>query len=150
MVPQRVPDEPPILQARARRRIGRAMVSRLSLALAVICGVGASFSASSAQGYKHYWSCDRTSYQQCYDYTGTRYNPWFWSHATMSATSDTICAKAVTAANNDRSPQACLNNSREVGACFSYNYPESWAYVYWGGAGTTRAINGDANTTSCS
>lgn len=119
-------------------------------ALAVLgCVIVTMLSTSTASAYRHAWTCNTASYNRCFDNTGTIYNPWFWSHAVMSATSDTICAKAITAAGNVRTPQACFNNSREVGACFSYNYPESHAYVYWGGAGTVREINGDANTQGC-
>ena len=119
------------------------------IALAVLLSVLASFVPSGASGYVHRWSCQRTAYDPCRDYSGQRYNPWMWVYIRMYARSG-MCAKGVTAAGNLRSPQACVDGAYEVGACFDGRYPETWAYGYWGGSGTVRTIDGYANTDLCS
>jgi len=109
-----------------------------------------SIHTSAALAYTHSWSCGAASYVQCYDNAGQQYNPWAYVRASMVPNSSTICAKAITAAGNLRNPQACLSNTNLVAACLNPAfYPESWAYVYWGGPGTIRTINGYANSTNC-
>jgi hypothetical protein len=139
-----------LLGVRTPRIHARMRLLAITLALFATLGAGQLLTARSAEAYNHSWGCSAYAYVQCYDVTGTQYNPWVWVYAYMSATSDTICAKGITANNNVRSPQACLANSRAVGACFSGGLPETWAYVYWGGAGTLRAISGWTDTQVCS
>jgi hypothetical protein len=67
----------------------------------------------------------------------------------MSASSREVCAKAITAANNVRA-STCNYYTTKALTCYSYNYPESWAYIYWGDPnGTIRNIDGRASTASC-
>ena len=133
----------------------RARALEVAVAAITCLGVAATV-ADSAGAYTHGWSCYSYAASQCYDdaYTrgGTQYNPWVYVHGYTAATSDTLCAKGITAAGNLRTPQACAYNVHDVAACFAGSgtgYPESWAYVYWNGSGTQRHIDGDANTVVC-
>jgi hypothetical protein len=102
--------------------------------------------APSAQAYIHVWSCQAASAVQCYDNSGQQYNPWAQVSASMSAVSNQVCAKAITAAGNIRTGSGCNFNTTARLSCFSYALPDSWAYVYWAGNGTVRTINGRADT----
>jgi hypothetical protein len=69
----------------------------------------------------------------------------------MSATSDQVCAKMITAAGNVRTAVngACANNTRTKYACYSGAGPAGLAYVYWAGAGSVREINGNRGSAYC-
>jgi hypothetical protein len=97
-----------LLGVRTPRIHARMRLLAITLALFATLGAGQLLTARSAEAYNHSWGCSAYAYVQCYDVTGTQYNPWVWVYAYMSATSDTICAKGITANNNVRSPQACL------------------------------------------
>lgn len=107
--------------------------------------------ADTAFAYPHGWNCTAYSGSQCYDYTGTQYNPWVGVYAYVGDfVLPEVCAKAITSQNNIRAGSGCASNSFRKQACFSGGSPITWAYVYWAGAITgTRPIAGRADTVTC-
>ncbi len=127
------------------KRIGRTLALLVTAAsLAMVADSGAAFA------YGHSWSCG-TAYSgsQCYDDSGTQYNPWLEIDGQVGASSvHETCAKGITAAGNIRTGSGCFGATFVV-ACFTSATPDSWAYVYWDGSGGPYGINGHASTTSC-
>jgi hypothetical protein len=112
---------------------------------------GALASAPSASAYGHTWSCSAAADgSQCYDYSGTIYNPWLGVYAYVYDYSlPSVCAKGITAAGNIRSGSGCMGGFYDR-ACFSGGSPSSWGYVYWDGIpGGYYPIEGHASTDSC-
>lgn len=104
--------------------------------------------ASPAFAYQHHWSCNAAAGAQCFDTTGTQYNPWSEVDAFMQTTSDSVCAKGVTAAGSRRTSGTgdCSYFTTSHVSCFYSSSPDSQAYVYWSGPGTVRFIEGYAET----
>ena len=80
----------PLLGVGTPRIHARVRLLAVTLALIATFGAGQLLTARSAEAYNHSWGCSAYAYSQCYDVTGTQYNPWVWVYAYMSATSDTI------------------------------------------------------------
>jgi hypothetical protein len=116
--------------------------------IGVVCALGIS---SNASAYPHGWSCTAAAYSQCYDYSGTYYNPWRGVAADIADNvRPGVCAKGITAAGNIRSGSGCSPNpAHSWRACFSGGTPETLAYVYWGGSGGSIYIAGRARTERC-
>jgi hypothetical protein len=128
----------------------RSLAVRAALLGSLCLGAVAVAATPSAQAYTHGWSCARVSADPCYDTTGTTFNSWVFIHASMSATSSHVCAKGVTALGNVRQPETCQTGTTESSVCYvTGGTPDTHAFVYWDGPGTTRTINGDANTLVC-
>ena len=119
--------------------------------LAVIVGIGL-LSASSATAYVHSWSCQSGSGGTCPDLSGQIFNPWLGLQAQMDPLRDVhqLCAKAVTAAGNLRSPapgySSCGYGIFLIGVCLISDTPDSQAYIYWDGPGGPYGIEGLAET----
>jgi len=125
----------------------RALVAAVAVVAAL---AGTAVVASPAQAYQHWWNCP-TAYSagQCYDYSGTYYNPWEHITINVSNTSNHVCAKGVTAAGNIRS-SVCAVNTTTDGTCYTSASPETLAYGYWLDTYTgSRSISGTANTIGC-
>jgi hypothetical protein len=129
-----------------RQRISAGLAGA---AVSLVCALGMS---STASAYPHAWQCTAAEYIQCYDNTGTQYNPW---RGVVSDLGDNarphVCAKGITANNNIRSGSGCTPNlAYSFRACFSGGTPDTWGYVYWGGNNTGPIlIRGRARTERC-
>ena len=103
-----------------------------------------------SSGYAHDWSCVRGSANTCTDTTGQQYNSWRQVVADMGDFISVyeVCAKGRTAAGNVRNGagNGCWNNTFYRQTCFYPETPQTEAYVYWGGSGGSRTINGNAQT----
>jgi hypothetical protein len=121
------------------------------VALIVVLGVFAlSLFAGRASAFDHTWSCSSAaSAIQCYDYTGQQYVNWASLAGYASQYSATLCSKSITAAGNVRAEgNYCSSGTLDI-TCYSSGTPDSWAYVYWAGTGSNRALEGHAHQTYC-
>jgi hypothetical protein len=103
-----------------------------------------------AHAFAHNWACNAASAVQCYDYEGQQYVDWAQVTASMDYVSSDVCAKSITAAGNVRA-NSCMHAVNYDITCYTSSTPDSWAYVYWAGAGSPsiRNINGRASQAFC-
>lgn len=125
------------------------MKARMAVAVTMLLLGGAAASAAPAQGFVHNWSCSSAaSAVQCYDYQGQQYVDWAQISAYTNVTVPNLCAKSITAAGNVRSNTCSSYTTLDI-TCYTYDLPESWAYVYWSGSGSNKAITGRADQAYC-
>lgn len=127
----------PVCDLSARRR-KLALLSGIALALTVMM-------VTAAMAYTHGWSCSVSSAKICVDNVGQNYNSWERVDAGTEYAPE-LCAKARTQEQNTRSGSGCNYGASFRSSNILGGYPASAAYVYWGGSGGARIINGFAST----
>jgi hypothetical protein len=77
---------------------------------------------------------------------GSTYNPWRYVTVYVSKSSNYLCAKARTAAQNIRSGSGCDRNTTVRHTIIDGGQPESAAYSYWSDGSDVRSLGNRAGT----
>lgn len=101
---------------------------------------------ANSMAYVHTWGCYRLSADRCLDESGTNPNPWDKVRNLTEYTRQEVCAKAATLSNNTRQGSGCNYGTNFRQSDIAGSYPESVAYIYWGGSGQVTFNDGRAAT----